>query len=74
MLHDISRACFTCAKISLVRALGIDRDEKVAPDKSSVLKIVFSYFSTETYVVHTHLKCLGKAPLISTTIYVFMQK
>ena len=43
-------------------------------DKSEYQVNYFSCFSMKTYVVGTHLKCLAKALLMSTTKYVFMEK
>ena len=36
------------------------------PDKSALLKIIFSYFSTKTYVVGTQKNRLNETVLLST--------
>ena len=43
-------------------------------DKKGYPVNIFSYFSTKTYVVGTHLKRLVEALLMSTTTYVFVEK
>ena len=40
--------------------------DNIAPDKRGIHIIFFSYFSTKTYVVGTHLKRLGEALQMST--------
>ena len=47
-----------------------DPDEMPHPDKSAYLKIIFSYFSTETYVVGTQKNRLHETVLLSTQTYV----